>query len=171
MSMHILRALPFLDSSSTLDVAGEAVAVRAYQIIIHVSLFVKELSGPEIRVIPAVLDTGHSHNFSISEEHLLRWASISKQSLSKLGAILVNQQEVPLCSADVLIHRNRPSTKELLPNPFHMHLQGGISVFPKGDSNAPRLPLLGIRGIMQNGLQLVVQDMAVTLKQVKARHE
>jgi len=161
--MQILRQLPFRDTPSTVEVAGEVVSVKPYQVIVWVSLSIRETLEREAPIFPAVLDTGHNHNFSIAEELLVRWAGIDKQELPKKGAILVNRQEVPLLSAHLWIRRNRPRTTELLPKPYPLQIPEGISVFPDGMPGAPRLPLLGLRGLVRNELRLVIGDLRVSL--------
>ena len=44
-------------------------------------------------------------------------------------------------------------------------LPEGISVYPADASSAPRLPLLGLRALMRNGLKLTVGSMAISLRQ------
>lgn len=54
------------------------VLVRAFQLIVSVRLCVGgQISG----IFPAVLDTGHSHNFSISEILLRSWTGFSLPSV------------------------------------------------------------------------------------------
>lgn len=83
--MHILRRLPFEEGPSAVAVAGEIVPVRAYQIIV--------------------------------------WVSLS------------------------------------------MTLPEGVSMYPTRIPAAPRLPLIGIRGLMRGKLRLVVDDMVVSLSE------
>jgi hypothetical protein len=108
--VQILRRLPFRDVPSTVEVVGETVEVRAYQIIVWVSLGVGGVLGAEAPRFPAVLDTGHSHNVSLQEHQLDHWAGLPLETLERLGTILVNRQEVPLGEADLWIHRNRPGS-------------------------------------------------------------
>jgi hypothetical protein len=110
--VHILRALPFRETPSTVDVAGQTIAVRAYQVIVWVSLSVGA-ALEDARRFPAVLDTAHNHNFSLREEHL-NWAGLQAALFEKIGDILVNRQEVPLRAGYIWIHRNRPGTAQLL---------------------------------------------------------
>ena len=134
--MQILRRLPFRDSASTVEIAGEILPIRAYQIVVWIGLSVREtleIAQP----FPAVLDTGHNHNFSIQEGHLLCWAGIRADDLPKRGAILVNRQEVPLRGIYLWIYRNRPGTAELLPRPVPLVLEEGISIYPERAANAP----------------------------------
>src|SRR3954447_25179952 len=118
--MHVLRRMPFGETPASVVVAGEVVPVRAYQIILRVTLAVGETLAKDAPAFPAVLDTGHSHNFSISEGLLVRWAGVNPAACRKLGAILVNRQEVPLLGANLWVHRNRPGTSELLPKPVRL---------------------------------------------------
>jgi hypothetical protein len=82
-----------------------------------------------------------------------------------LGSILVNGQEVPLVSAHVWIHRNRPGTNQLQPRPYKLEATEGIAVYPDGMNGAPRLPLLGLRSIVASKLRLTIngKDREVSL--------
>lgn len=66
--MYILRQLPFQDSVSFVEVYGEAVAIRAYQIIVWVSLSISEILDGDAPCFPAVLDTGYNHNFRFGSD-------------------------------------------------------------------------------------------------------
>jgi hypothetical protein len=167
--MNILRQLPFAEVPSSIEVAGETIAVRAYQIIVWVSLTADEAHSASAPHFPAILDTGHNHNFSIREGQMLRWAGLRADQCPKVGAILVNRQEIPLRRANLWIHRNRPSTAELLPKPFRLPIPEGVSVYPADSSNAPRLPLMGLRGLVRNGLRLLMEGPQITLGQRRGR--
>src|SRR5262249_32859866 len=145
LTMQVLRRLPFRDVPYTVAGSGEDVPIRPYQVVVWVSLGVGGALEKDARRFPAVIDTGHSHNFSILENQLLTWAGLRPDSLGDLGSILVNRQEVPLRAADLWVHRNRPGTAELLPRPFRLEVPQGIAVYPGGVPGAPRLPLLGLR--------------------------
>src|SRR5436309_2488755 len=82
--MQILRKLPFSDVSHTLQFAG-GVVVRPYQIVVWVSLSAGDALEPDARRFPAILDTGHNHNFSIQESQLLTWAGLSPELLQRRG--------------------------------------------------------------------------------------
>jgi hypothetical protein len=45
---------------------------------------------------------------------------------------------------------------ELAEPPFCLELEEGIAVYPRGVVQAPRLPLLGLRAIVRNGLHLAI---------------
>jgi hypothetical protein len=55
--------------ASYLSFGPRTVDVRGHQIIVWLSL--RQL------VFPAILDIGHSHNFTISSRHLAEWAAPS----------------------------------------------------------------------------------------------
>jgi hypothetical protein len=154
--MYILRQLPFRDAASFVEVAGEPIAIRPYQIIVWVSLSVSEVLDADAPRFPAVLDTGHNHNFSIRERQLLRWAGIGADMLPQLGEILVNQREVPLLAVSLWIHQNRAGSNELLPRSYRLDLPQGIAVYADETIGAPRLPLLGLRGLVTNELYLTI---------------
>jgi hypothetical protein len=155
LTRHILRQLPFQDAATVLNVMGEQVVIRPYQIAVWVGLSLDSTWPKNGSIFPAILDTGHNHNFSISERLLHQWAGLSLDQLPPLGTILVNKQEVPLLKSAVWIHRNKPKSAELLPHPFALELPHGIAVYPEG-TPAPRLPLIGLRGLVTNQLQLMV---------------
>lgn len=101
------------------------ILVRAFQLIVSVRICV----GSQVsRSFPAVLDTGHSHNFSISETLLRDWAGLS---LPSVRMTRVNGIPVPVAAADLDVEGH------------HLILPDGIAVFPKGHPGITRLPLLG----------------------------
>lgn len=107
---------------------------------------------------PAILDTGFSHNFGIREEHLIRWAGIQSGYLQKIGDVRVNNVIAALHEGDVWLHRNRPGQRDELEDgpPFCLVLSQGIVVYPAGTPSAPRLPVLGLRGLKWARLPLVI---------------
>ncbi len=72
--MKILNRLPYSSEPTTINLRGEAVRVRPYQIVVWVSLNLWQVNDWDVRVprFPAILDTGNNHNFSIRVSHLLR---------------------------------------------------------------------------------------------------
>ena len=62
----ILRRLPFHENADEVSVGLERVRIRPYQIIVWVSLSAKSVLElpPHAPRFPAILDTGHNHNFS-----------------------------------------------------------------------------------------------------------
>jgi hypothetical protein len=99
--MRILR-VHYYDKPSTLDCQGDTVDVRSYQIIVWVSL------GQGLRPFPAILDTGHSHNFSISEEHLERWGGRRPDEFAVIGHIWLKNLRLPQIESDLWLRGDKP---------------------------------------------------------------
>lgn len=79
--------MPFYGDPTEIVAQGERVLLRSNQIILWVSL-----SRPGVIVgdssamaFPAILDTGHTHSFSIHERHLTEWGGIRSESLRDGG--------------------------------------------------------------------------------------
>jgi hypothetical protein len=81
--------------------------------------------------------------------------------------ILVNRQEVPLLGLNLWVHRNKPGTTTMLSKPVKLELPEGISVYPTGTATPPRLPLLGLRGLVRNHIRVTIDGMSVSMRQVK----
>lgn len=130
--------------------------VRRYQIVVWVSL--------RTLLFPAILDTGHSHNFAIREGQLKSLAGVD--SLPVIGHARVNRLLLPQAKADVWLHGNRRGTREPGATALLLTMEQGITIYPEGSQNAPRLPLLGLRAISRNNLTLVIDGKrrSVTLK-------
>ena len=156
----ILRKCPFFETHTTALVAGGGVTVRPYQIIVWVSLdpMGRPDLSPNAPRFPAILDSGHSHNFSIAEEHLARWAGFAPGALRTLGSVRITGRRVPLLAANVWIHRNQAGQRDVFAErpAFCIQLDSGIAVYPEGAPTIPRLPLLGLRGLRRAALQLHV---------------
>jgi hypothetical protein len=115
------------------------------------------LGHHRIPLIPALIDTGNNHNFSIQGHHLLRWAGIHPSALPFLGDMRESGRTPSLHFANVWIHRNQGGRRELrAEEPVKLTLDEGIAVYPADGSNYPRLPLLGLRAIIENKLNLVI---------------
>jgi hypothetical protein len=149
--------MPFMDESEVL-VHGERVRVRANQIIAWVSLGLQRLLEPNPTALPfpAILDTGHTHSFAIQERHLVDWAGIQPESLAVLGAARERGQRVLLHAANIWVHPNERNRRSQLARrpPYLLEALSGIAVYRSGDF--PRLPLLGLRAIVENDLVLKV---------------
>jgi hypothetical protein len=115
---------------------------------------------PSTPRFPAVLDTGFSHNFGIREEHLVRWAGIQPGYFRKIGDVHVSNVTVSLHLADVWVHRNQPGQRDEFADdpPFCLELAQGIVMYPAGSPDAPRLPVLGLRGLKWTGLHLSIES-------------
>lgn len=151
--MKIINRLPIGEDPQTVMVGREPGLIRRHQIAVWVRL--RELS------FPAVLDTGHTHNFALSERHLRDWAGIRPDSLRLIGRSKVNEQKLPLFQSDVFLHRNVPGSIQRAEGGMLLRMDQGITVMPE-----LRLPLLGLRALVRNELRLIVDGKRrqVTLK-------
>jgi hypothetical protein len=156
----ILDHLP-IPTKEEMDFVGpEQVRIKECEIITWVSLSVKGILklDPTAPRFPAILDTGHTHNFSIQEQHLTRWAGIPPEDLRLLGHIRQAGRRLPLYAVNVWLHPNVPHGRKLLPDGRAqlLELPRGIAVYPRTDEDFPRLPLLGLRALLSNKLHLTV---------------
>src|SRR5688572_1112584 len=121
--MKILNRLPISDRPHVVSVGEDRMEVHRNQIIVWISI------GDVLRPFPAVLDTGHGHNLSISERHLSNW---SGATLKLIGDLLINNKEAKQYEASVQIHRNVPGKSELRGDTFPLEMPQGITVLPEG---------------------------------------
>lgn len=161
----VIRRCPFYDLATQVDVAGEKVDIRPYQIILWVSL----RSGANLsRRFPAILDTGHSLNFSITERQLRDWAGINPGSLKEIGRTTLNNRAVFLSRADLALHRNRTGRRDELAGTAatQLNLAEGIVIHGPNDPLSPRILLLGLRALVRNRLKVSIDggNLAVSIK-------
>ncbi len=155
--MTILDRLPIGEEPTSLFVGTELVTIKRYQIAVWISI------NDEQRPFPAVLDTGHSHNLSITESQLKSFAGISPAQLQFIGTTRLKGERLRQYRADVKIHRNRPGTMKLREGSYRLTIDEGISLAPEGSS---RLPLLGLRSLVRSGLVMSIRgkQRVVSLK-------
>jgi hypothetical protein len=156
---RLLHRLPIPTADTVVRLGEEPIRVKAYEILVWVSLSARKVQNPSrLPRFPALLDTAHTHNFTIQEEHLQRWAGFGPDALA-LGSGRVRHQgrRFPLRAAMVWLHPNEPGRWDRIADrpPYPLDLPEGILVYPAG-SSFPRLPLLGLRALLHNKLRLVV---------------
>ena len=144
--MKILDRMPYYETPTLLSFGETTVEIRRFQILVWVRL--------RSRRFPAILDTGHSHNFLLSERHLHDWAEVD--SLEQIGQVEVNRTVLPQFAADLWLHANQRGTRNALSQSHRLVMHDGITVVPEGAPNAPRLPLLGLKAITTNKLRLML---------------
>jgi len=164
--MKILSRLPFSEAHSEVSTPDGIAEVKPYQIIVMVSITARKVTelDPGVPRIPAILDGGLNHNLAIRREQLDRWVRLRE---SKRGQIRAGDVRLPLVPANIWIHPNQPGTREASGRPpFMLEVKEGIAVYPPEVTNPARLPTLGLRGIVRNGLKLVIDGKRreVTLK-------
>ena len=126
------------DQPGTVATPTGPVLLRPFQIAVSVALSAGVCRSP---TFPAILDTGHSHNFSIRHDQLRDWAGLA---LKQVGFIKVNQQVIPLAECDLVIDSALLKCAE------------GIAVYPDHHPAAPRLLLLGLRALIRNGVRVLI---------------
>lgn len=160
----VLRQLPFFEAPTTVSVGSERLTIKPYQIIVRVSLAARDQRElqPNTPRFPALLDIGLSYNFSISEELLQRWSGLHPRSLRASGQARLSGLPAIIRDAEVWLHPNQPGKRDRFSNPppFRLLLRRGIAVYPRNTPNAPRLPLLGLRGLRWTNLQLALDCQA-----------
>jgi hypothetical protein len=144
---------------SEVVVRGERVRLRANQLIAWASvtpLHVQELS-PAAAVFPVIVDTGHTHSFSIQQRHLVDWAGLRPDAMAVTGAAREQGRRLILRAARVWVRPNTPGTRDRLADspPVLLAPSSGVAVYPEGVA-FPRLPILGLRALVENNLVLVV---------------
>jgi hypothetical protein len=144
--MRILDRLPIYREHSIISAQGEPVQVWKNQIIVWLSI------QDPARPFPAILDTGHSSNLSIAKRHLDRWTAAN---LKQIGSSKIGKYTAPQYEASVFIHRNTPGTHAIR-GAFRLELEGGIAVIADDSPAAPRLPLFGLRAVLDNDLKLMI---------------
>jgi hypothetical protein len=147
MAMMIHQSIP--ETAVRVATPDGTAQIMPYQIVVIVSIAAKtviELS-PDAPRFPAVVDTGNNHNFAIREEQFDRWTGLR---LPKRGLINVGGTTIPLHAANVWIY---PDSGE----PFRLRMEEGIAIFPPDVANPARLPILGLRGLVKNGLNIVIE--------------
>jgi len=155
----IIDRCPFHDRETSVETLSGPMPVRAYQLIVWAGIsFEGDLSQPFL----VVLDTGHSHNFSIREELLREWAGCEPGAMRRVGTIRVNERLVILRQAELALYPNVPGSRdELHGEPRALEMSQGIVIARQQDPFATRLPTLGMRALARNRLQLVVDGKAM----------
>lgn len=155
--MKILDRLPIPVTETLAFVREESVRLKEAEIIVWVSVtgMTTEELPPVTARFPAILDTGHNHNFAIQEQHPIRWAGVQPQALPTLGHIRHSGQRMPLHAAKIWLHQNEPGKMTVGVRQFSLMLPRGVAVYPDSEGY-PRLPLLGLRALLSNKLHLTI---------------
>jgi hypothetical protein len=139
--------LPYHTEKTKITVQNAVVEVKAFQIIVWVSVVIGRTSDWDLRTpkIPAILDIGNTHNFAITQEHLVRWTGIHPESLPKLNRVRESSNRGILRSAGLWLHSDG--------DPYKLEADEGIAVM---DGDWPRLPILGLRALTNSKLQTFI---------------
>lgn len=152
----ILDRLPIPDRGESVKFGATEIRIHRDQILVWLSISLSGVSEQEENIprIPALIDPGSGFEFSIKGGHLAEWAGLVPDLLDVLGTVEINHQTVNRHAADVWIYPNQPGRREWGPGkPFRLEMDRGIAVYPRSDVPAgPRLPLLGLPGLLKNKL-------------------
>jgi hypothetical protein len=155
--MKILDRLPITETRTSQRFGDRSITVHRNQILVWVSVNVSGGLEPEENIprIPALVDTGNNFGFSIQNRHLREWAGIDPRLLTAHGEIAIEGQSVPRRRATIWLYPNIPGRQEAARGrpPFRLKMDQGIAVYPQdGTPPGPRLPLLGLPALLDNGL-------------------
>lgn len=163
---NILNSLPFFTKPNDATgkrlcllvpgLAGEShLKVRPYQIVVWVGISPKDAASPLI-MLPAILDTGHNQNFSVRHE-CLSGITLDSQDFPRAGWIrpAAGGDVVPYFSADLWLYCNLRGERDTFRGrPVRLAMKKGVIAYPPGRSDGPRVPLLGLRDLVDNNLTL-----------------
>jgi hypothetical protein len=165
----VLRALPYFDHRTSVRVGAATIDFVPFQIVVWVSFAPDGASTPLAGAprFPAVLDTGFSGTFAITPGHLRRWAGIEWRTLPFDPRVRLQYHgvEVPHRRGNLWLYPNQYGWRDLIePHipPLLLELPG-IAVYGDGEQVGatatsrligPRLPLLGLRALTMNRVQL-----------------
>lgn len=151
----LLDCSPFFDRPTELIFRGQRIPIRSDQIILWLTLTPRSVASPTATAspFPVILDTGHTHTFSIRRSHLIEWAGIRPESLPSRRRVRDRGLTLMLHSAHIWCHPNRRGEFDSLKviAPHHLEAPIGIAVYP---DSFPRLPILGLKAISDNKLTL-----------------
>jgi hypothetical protein len=141
---------------------GEVVRLKPHQILLWVSLThrgLERLPSATPR-LPVLLDTGHNHNFSLREEHLVHsglespwpWSSVPLRVRDASGI----EREVPRLLVDVWLHPDPPHLGTTA-YPLRLGFRGAACYTATSAVSGPHLPLLGLAALCAGSLTVALQ--------------
>lgn len=141
---------------------GEVIRLKPHQILLWVSLTHRGLDRlpPATPRLPVLLDTGHNHNFSLREDHLVRsglespwpWSSVPLGVRDASGI----EREVPRLLVDVWLHPDPPQPGAVA-YPLRLGFRGAACYPTTSDVSGPHLPLLGLAALCAGYLTVALQ--------------
>jgi hypothetical protein len=141
---------------------GEVIRLKPHQILLWVSLTHRGLDRlpPATPRLPVLLDTGHNHNLSLRQDHLMRsgleapwpWSTVPLRVRDASGV----ERDVPRLLVDVWLHGDG-----LQPNaaayPLRLGFRGAACYTLAGAVAGPHLPLLGLAALCAGSLTVELQ--------------
>jgi hypothetical protein len=152
--MQIYQAMPLFDYPTEEEIFGQRLSLKPLAVRVFACVTPKD-TAPKATThrFPIVIDTGHSHNCSLSAIHLLTWAQMSLALFPERGQVPVVYADgtrgyLPLRDGNLWLFSNRPQTP-----PFKLELDRGFTFYATG---GPRFPLLGVRALRRAKMCLTV---------------
>jgi hypothetical protein len=96
-----------------------------------------------------------THNFSINEALLESWLNLRIDRFRPRALTKVDGEKLPLRTAELVLHRNVPTTKTIGGDHYDLSIPQGIVVHPKTTAY-PRMPILGLRALVNSRLRVVI---------------
>lgn len=137
--------LTISSSPTTASSPTGPVRTKAYQFAVPIRLVVGQSRSV---LFPALFDPGTNHNLAIRQQQLHDWTGMM---LRKLSDVKINGVVVPVAVADIELDG------AILSNP------DGIIVYPDNIPFAPRLPVLGLRTLVRNNVEIVIRGKDVII--------
>jgi hypothetical protein len=149
----ILSSCPY--SSQPLIVQGQLWRLPSpHQIFVWVSITQTAIDREEFpsnaHAFPALLDTGCSSEFLLSEEQLAFCNQTERNEFPYMRDRTVNGIPVPFHEADIWIHCNQPGHRDLfLPDekPFPLRIKPGVGIYRPNSPASKQVPLLGLKAL------------------------
>jgi len=154
------------------DVQRESVTIFPFELVLWASLTPGDqlLLRADAARFPVVVDTAHSHNFSIRQTHLQSWAQLEIPSFKYLEDGVVwgsdgKRYMLPFYDGDVWLYSDDPEM-----GPFRVELDGGFTFYPdRQKPPGPIIPLLGARALRTAGLRLTADYRTLRFSLVESR--
>jgi hypothetical protein len=155
------KMIEVISDWSTYEDVFETIAVQPPKMIVGISITVsEEQSFPRgVWTVPAVIDTGFNGGLAINELTLGKWAGVKKEYLTVAPRQKLDDgREFDPCYGNVWLHKSAyksPSSKHY-ESPLLLEKLGAIHVMVSKDDEPcwPRLPVLGLRALLNQNLQL-----------------
>lgn len=153
----MIRELPFYSAATVVQLpTGGSVNIGANEIMLWACLTPKGRrdlpSGA--KHFPVIFHSGNNHNLSIQDTQLLSWAHLDRSIYTQFGSIRASGQQLPLLPFNLWLLCNVPHTRKIQNSrdAVCLELDQGIVVYPHSATQRPRLPILGMRGLINNKL-------------------
>jgi len=159
-----------IDVVSLLNPVIEKIDAKPPKLFVGISLTPASVKSyhPSFWIFPAVLDTGLNKAFDIAEDQLISWTNTPKKKFGLIKRRDKVMKPYDIRAANIWLHRYPYAGPKFVgPDPpVHLSNSDEIRVMdrtPSGDPD-PRLPLLGLEALIENGLTLNIMKPSMNSK-------